>query len=290
MVNWCNHCVDMTQFKNFRGVSHIFLSLATMSKKGTIPANYKMMLEKGDKIYHPGISVDCTILGFHENVLKVLLLKVNQSTKWALPGGFIYKEETIEKAAYRVLQERTGVENIFLQQFNAFGDPHRSDPIIHQNKYQEFGIKIPKDNWLLQRFITIGFYALIDFTEVDLSNEHSKEGAEWIDINKLNNLMMDHEAIVLKALESLRTQLAYLPIGRNLLPKKFTMPELQKLYETILDQKLDRRNFQRKMIGFGILNKLTETRKGGAHKAPFLYTFNDKKYQKALKEGLYGSW
>ena len=280
----------MTQFKKFSRVSQIFLPLSTMAKKGAIPTNLKTTLQKGDKIYQPGISVDCTIFGFHENVLKVLLLKVKQANKWALPGGFIYKEETIDKAAYRVLQERTGVENIFLQQFNAFGDPNRSDATIHQNRYLEYGIKIPKDNWLLQRFVTIGFYALIDFTEVDINDANSDEGAEWIDINKLSNLMMDHEAIVLKALESLRTQLAYLPIGRNLLPKKFTMPELQKLYETILDQKLDRRNFQRKMIGFGILNKLTETRKGGAHKAPFLYTFNDKKYQKALKEGLYGSW
>mgnify|MGYP003343695027 len=101
---------------------------------------------------------------------------------------------------------------------------------------------------------------------------------------------MDHNLIVEKALETLRIQLAYLPIGKNLLPKKFTMPELQKLYETILNKPLDRRNFQRKILGFGILNKLNETRKGGAHKAPFLYTFNDKKYQKALKEGLYGSW
>jgi ADP-ribose pyrophosphatase YjhB (NUDIX family) len=261
-----------------------------MAIKATIPLKQKTLLEKGDKLYQPGISVDCAIFGFHENALKVLLVKIKQVDKWALPGGFIFKNETIETAAYRVLQERTGVANIFLQQFNAFGEPDRSDTSIHQARYLEYGIKIPKDNWLLQRFITIGFYALIDFTEVNLQDADANEGAEWIDITKLSNLMMDHENIVSKALEALRTQLAYLPIGRNLLPKKFTMPELQKLYETILDQKLDRRNFQRKLIGFGILNKLAETRKGGAHKAPFLYTFNDKKYQKALKEGLYGSW
>jgi ADP-ribose pyrophosphatase YjhB (NUDIX family) len=261
-----------------------------MAKKDSIPHNLKNLLEKGDKIYQPGISVDCAIFGFHEHILKVLLLKVTPSKKWALPGGFILKNESIENAAYRVLQERTGVENIFLQQFNAFGDPDRTDATIHQNRYLDFGIKIPKDNWLIQRFITIGFYALIDFTEIKLGKDSFDEDAEWIDISKLSNIMMDHESIISKALESLRTQLGYLPIGRNLLPKKFTMTELQKLYETILDRKLDRRNFQRKMIGFGILNKLSETRKGGAHKAPFLYSFNDKKYQKALKEGLYGSW
>ena len=261
-----------------------------MAKKPPIPNALKVILEKGDKIYQPGISVDCAIFGFHENTLKVLLLKVTPSNKLALPGGFILKNETIDQAANRVLEERTGVANIFLQQFNAFSEPDRSDPNIHHARYQEFGIKIPKDNWLLKRFITIGFYALIDFSEVQIETTIPIEETEWIDVNKLSNLMMDHEVIISKALDSLRTQLAYLPIGRNLLPKKFTMPELQKLYETILGQKLDRRNFQRKMISFGILNKLTETRKGGAHKAPFLYTFNDKKYQKALKEGLYGSW
>jgi len=261
-----------------------------MAKSMSVPSNKKALLDKGDKIYQPGISVDCVILGFHENELKLLLLKVGQSNQWALPGGFIKKNETIENAAYRVLQERTGVQDIFLQQFNVFGAPDRSDARIHQNRYLEYGIKIPKDNWLLQRFITIGFYALIDFSEVNLSAIVSDETAEWIDMNKVSNLMMDHAAIVQKALETLRTQLAYLPIGKNLLPKKFTMPELQKLYETILNEKLDRRNFQRKLLSFGILNRLTETKKGGAHKAAFLYTFNEKKYQKALKDGLYGSW
>jgi ADP-ribose pyrophosphatase YjhB (NUDIX family) len=261
-----------------------------MAKSILIPVNKKAFLEKGDKIYQPGISVDCVILGFHENELKLLLLNIEQINQWALPGGFIKKNETIENAAYRVLQERTGVKDIFLQQFNVFGNPNRSDASIHQNRYLEYGIKIPKDNWLLQRFITIGFYALIDFSEVNLSDIVSDDRAEWIDLNKVNNLMMDHAAIVQKAIETLRTQLAYLPIGKNLLPKKFTMPELQKLYETILNEKLDRRNFQRKLLSFGILNRLNETKKGGAHKAAYLYTFNEKKYQKALKDGLYGSW
>jgi ADP-ribose pyrophosphatase YjhB (NUDIX family) len=261
-----------------------------MSKKNVLPHHLKQVLENGDTLYQAGLSVDCVILGFQENTLKVLLLNIENTNKWALPGGFIKKNEPIEQAADRVLQERTGVQNIFLQQFNVFGDPDRSDARIHQNRYLEYGIKIPKDNWLLQRFITIGFYALVDFSDENLKDVVSDETTAWIDIKKLSHLMMDHEAIVQKALEALRSQLAYLPIGRNLMPKKFTMPELQKLYETILDRKLDRRNFQRKMLGFGILNKLNEIRKGGAHKAPFLYSFNDKKYQKALKEGLYGSW
>lgn len=262
-----------------------------MGKKELLPYGLKQLLEKGDKLYQTGLSVDTVIFGFHENVLKILVLDMQYNHKKALPGGFIKINEPIEDAAYRILQERTGVSNIFLQQFDVFSNPTRSDASVHQSRYKEYGIKLPKDHWLLKRFITIGFFALIDITEVKTSpSQLEAEFCEWIDIHKLDAMIMDHKEIVFKALESLRTQLAYTPIGKNLLPKKFTMPELQKLYETILDQKLDRRNFQRKMISFGILNKLNETRKGGAHKAPFLYTFNDKKYQKALKEGLYGSW
>ena len=261
-----------------------------MPKNNALPSSLKLLLEKGDTLYQTGISVDCVIFGFHEQQLKILLLKVDTVHKWALPGGFIKKTEPIEAAAYRVLQERTGVKDIFLQQFHVFGAPDRSDASIHQKRYLNFGVKIPKDNWLIQRFITVGFYALVDFNKVSIQPSEQEAQWQWMDIEYLNSLMMDHAAIVQKALETLRTQIAYLPIGKNLLPRKFTMPELQKLYETILNQKLDRRNFQRKLLSFGILNRLTETKKGGAHKAAYLYTFNEKKYQKALKVGLYGSW
>jgi ADP-ribose pyrophosphatase YjhB (NUDIX family) len=261
-----------------------------MATKNELPPYLKQLLEKGDLQYQNGISVDCVILGFHEQKLKILLLKMETVNKWALPGGFIKKSEPIEEAAYRVLKERTGVKDIFLQQFHVFGAPDRADASIHQKRYLSYGVKIPKNNWLIQRFITVGFYALVDFNEVKIQSSEQESQCQWIDFEQMNGLMMDHGAIVHKAIETLRTQLAYLPIGKNLLPKKFTMPELQKLYETILNEKLDRRNFQRKLLSFGILNRLTETKKGGAHKAAYLYTFNDKRYQKALKDGLYGSW
>ncbi len=261
-----------------------------MLKNKSLPAPLKQLLLKGGEQLHPGFSVDCVIFGFHDNVLKILLLKLESVKKWSLPGGFVLKNENVDDAAYRVLQLRTGLANIFLQQFYVFGKAQRTEPSVHINKYLEYGIKIPKDNWLIQRFITVGYYALIDYTAVSIKEDSYDTKYTWMDVAKIENLIMDHNLIVEKALETLRIQLAYLPIGKNLLPKKFTMPELQKLYETILNKPLDRRNFQRKILGFGILNKLNETRKGGAHKAPFLYTFNDKKYQKALKEGLYGSW
>ncbi len=263
-----------------------------MSKSTALPASLKQLLVKGNEMFLPSISIDCVIFGFHENTLKLLLLDSAKINKWTLPGGFVLKSEDINDAAYRVLLERTGLKDIYLKQFDVFGQPNRIDVSVHKTTFEQYGSKIPKDHWLIQRFVSVGYFALIDYTNYAIQNDIMNSVYAWKGIEQVKNLPIDHDhgAIIQKALESLRTQLAYLPIGKNLLPKKFTMPELQKLYETILNKPLDRRNFQRKMLGFDILNKLNETRKGGAHKAPFLYSFNDKKYQKALKEGLYGSW
>ncbi len=263
-----------------------------MSKTPVLPASLKQLLVKGNELFLPGISIDCVIFGFHENTLKLLLLDSAKSNKWTLPGGFVLKSEDINDAAYRVLLERTGLNDIYLKQFDVFGQPNRTDASVHKTTFEQYGSKIPKDHWMIQRFVSVGYFALIDYTNFSIQNDPINSVYDWKGIEQVKHLPIEHDhgAIIQKALESLRTQLAYLPIGKNLLPKKFTMPELQKLYETILNKPLDRRNFQRKILGFGILNKLNETRKGGAHKSPFLYTFNDKKYQKALKEGLYGSW
>ena len=152
------------------------------------------------------------------------------------------------------------------------------------------GIKVNKDHWLIQRFITVGFYALVDFAVVIPEPDMNSVSCEWHEIPSISELFMDHKNILDNALETLRLQLNHQPIGYNLLPQKFTMPELQKLYETILDKKLDRRNFQRRMNSFGFVKRLKETRKGGSHKAPFLYSFDLRKYKKALQEGLQGGW
>ncbi len=247
-------------------------------------------IEKGGRLFHPGLSMDCVIFGFHENQLKVLLLKMDHMDQWALPGGFVYKAESLEDAASRVLKERTGINNIFLQQFHVFGDPGRSDKKYHTKRLKSAGYHVAKDNWLLQRFVTVGFYALVEFSHVIPTPDNTSIACEWQHLHDIEELFMDHKQILDKALEALRLQIHHQPIGYNLLPQKFTMPELQKLYETILDKQLDRRNFQRRMNSYGILRRLKETRKGGAHKAPYLYSFNLSKYQKALQEGLQGGW
>ena len=235
------------------------------------------------------ISLDCVIFGFHENDLKVLSLHYKSTKQYALPGGFLRYNESLEDAAKRVLKERTGLDNIFLKQFNVFSDPGRSKINPAVKDLVDSGINVNLA-FLNQRFISIGFYALVEYTKVNPKPDIFSDRCEWISISDNIRLMMDHNMIIDKALELMRSQLNHQPIGYNLLPEKFTMPELQKLYETILGKKLDRRNFQRKILSFKILNKLEERRTGGAYKSPYLYEFNFENYQKALDNGLTGGW
>jgi ADP-ribose pyrophosphatase YjhB (NUDIX family) len=236
--------------------------------------------------YLDHISIDCVVFGFHEGQMKVLLLQPHDETKWLLPGGFVMKPEPIEMAANRILKERTGLDKIFLQQFHVFGDPDRAK--FHHDLYRE---TVPDEqNWFAKRFLSIGYYALVDFFGVVPQPDQFSETCTWRDLDDMPEFLLDHELIFKTALETLRVQLHYQPIGYNLMPKQFTMPELQKLYETILDKKLDRRNFQRRILGFGILNRAEQPRKGGAHKAPYLYSFDLEKYQIALTEGFKGGW
>jgi ADP-ribose pyrophosphatase YjhB (NUDIX family) len=247
-------------------------------------------LANAEKSYMPSLSLDCVIFGFHDNQMKVLLLQLRESDAWALPGGFVFKDEDIELAAVRVLRERTGLDKIFLQQFHVFGAPDRSDLNQTTQILKKYELKAGTRKFFFQRFITVGFYALVDFSSANPAPDSISHSCAWKDLHHIPTLIMDHREILEKALESLRHQINHQPIGYNLLPRKFTMPELQKLYETILDKRLDRRNFQRRMVGYGILKRYKERRKGGAHKAPYLYSFILRKYHLALKEGLQGGW
>ncbi len=240
--------------------------------------------------YLSHISLDCVVFGFHENQLKVLLLHLKHSKEWALPGGFLGTNETLEHAAKRILKERTGLGEIFLKQFHVFSDPERSKINPAMPDLQKSGITFPDESWFRQRFISVGFYALVEFSQVKPKPDVLSDICEWYGLEEIGSLMMDHRQILDKALETLRMQLTLQPIGYNLLPQKFTMPELQKLYETILGKKLDRRNFQRKMLAINILIKLDEVKSGVAHKAPVFYKFDLKNYNQALEDGLSGSW
>lgn len=240
--------------------------------------------------YLHGLSIDCVVFGFHENQLKVLLLKTKGMKKWALPGGFILKDEDVDEAAHRMLQERTKLDNIFLNQFHFFGKADRNQVEFSQSLLDNQLIDQAGYEWMTQRFSTLGYYALVEYSKVDAQPDEFADECQWFSPNELPGLVLDHLEIIEKALIALRLQLKYQPVGINLLPEKFTMPELQALYETILGEKLDRRNFQRKMMSYGILKKLSEQRKGGAHKAPYLYVFDKSGYQEALDQGLKAGW
>lgn len=245
----------------------------------------KKILEKQSKEsfkkYISTLSIDCVIFSFYENSLQVLTVRMKDHPTWALPGGYVKKEENVDDAAIRILKDRTGTENIYLQQFYTFGNLNRSEA-----DFAEYN----DDLWNKQRFISIGYYALAEYSNVSLIIDEYSDAVQWQSIDKLPEFMMDHRIILDKALLTLREQLNNHPIGYNLLPEKFTMPELQKLYEAILGKKLNRGNFYRKILRYDILSKLDECRKGGAHKAPDLYSFDLEKYNSALKEGLKGGW
>lgn len=240
--------------------------------------------------YHPGLSVDCVIFGFHDEKLKVLLLKMKNMGEWAIPGGFVKKDEPVDTAAKRVLHERTGLSNIYLNQFWLFGNLQRHDQSHVDQLINDNVIPTELEQWFRQRFVSLGYFALVEFSEVTPTPDSISEKCEWVSLDNLPNLILDHSQIINKGLNALRDKLRFQPIGKNLLPEKFTMKELRTLYETILGEELDRRNFQRKMLNFDILDRLNEKRTGGAHRAPWLYSFNDKKYNQKIDEGLNTLW
>ena len=235
--------------------------------------------KKAYEMYVPHISVDTVIFGFNGDQLKVLLLKMKFNQQWFLPGGYMKKEENLESAAIRILRERTQLDKIFLQEFAVFSELNRSE-----EAFKDF----PDDLWHKKRFISVGYYALVNHKDVSPIGDELSESCDWIILDELEsqNITMDHKKIIEKALNTLREQISHKPIGLNLLPEKFTLSELQKLYEAILGRTLNRGNFYRKIKNIGILKKLDEKRKGGAHKAPDLYTFDQENYFKILENGI----
>lgn len=229
------------------------------------------------KGFLPGLAIDAVIFGFHQNQLKILLLEYQNTRLLALPGGFIKENENLNDAAKRVLSERTGLTNIYLEQFYIFGDCSRHDPTPLKEIMVGKGLKPENDHWLLRRFVSVGYYALVDFTKAIPNPDALSDQCQWHDLQELPPLMLDHQLIVKKALEILRANLDQKLIAFNLLPEKFTMGELQSLYETVLGKKLLRTSFQRKILNLGILERVDKKWTGGAHKAPYLYRFATEK-------------
>lgn len=235
----------------------------------------------------PGHSVSCVVFGFKDGELKILVLKWKGVNLWTIPIGFIGKNTNLDEAARYVLEDRTGISLPFLEQFYTFGSILRRENSDDKFLLETFKLISPEfSKWVDQRFIGTGYLSLIDINKCTIVQDDISDSCEWISINKLPNLLYDHNEMVEKALERIRIHINYLPIGLNLLPEKFTIKDLQKLYEAILQKELDRGNFQKKMLKLNILTRLEKQLNGGAHKAPYLYEFNKIKYNELLQNGI----
>ena len=238
--------------------------------------------------YLRNVAVDNVIFGYHDKELKILLQRPFAITMWTVTGGYISKTESIEQAAHRIAFSRTGLKDLYLQQFRAFGNPKRVSDNGFNLKFirEKSGMDIPADFWIFDYFVSVGFYTLTEFSQVAFRKSKYEEECKWWSINELPPLIFDHKLIISEALLALRLHIAHYPIGYKLLPKKFTLPEIHALYETILGKKMDERNFAKRLMATGIITKLNETRHIGAHRSPFLYKFNKKEYDRGLKSGI----
>jgi 8-oxo-dGTP diphosphatase len=212
------------------------------------------------------VAVDCIIFGFSRSELSLLLLKRSMEPalgRWSLPGGFVKEHESAEEAASRVLYSLTGLSQLYLDQLKVFTEENR-DPG--------------------ERVMSIAYYALVNVEDYDrdLVLQHN---AYWRNVNDLPELIFDHDEMVQAALKRLRRKASTEPLGFNLLPEKFTVPQLQSLYEAIYGRAIDKRNFRKKIQTMDFLEKSDEKDKSSSKRGAFLYTFNQERYEKAVNQG-----
>ena len=215
----------------------------------------------------PALTVDIVVFALDDEDLQVMLIERDLEPfagQWALPGGFVRVEETLDQAAARELREETGLHDIFLEQLYTFGDVQR-DP--------------------RERIVTVAYYALVNLAGHDVQASTDARNAAWFPVTELPTLAFDHARIVETALERLRGKVRYQPLGFELLPERFTLRQLQHLYEIILGRELDKRNFRKKVLSMGIIKETNEIEKDVAHRAARLFRFDQRAYQKLTRQG-----
>jgi 8-oxo-dGTP diphosphatase len=241
------------------------------------------MSSKNNLELNPRISVDCVIFGFDLNQLKVLVIErsISDSEKQilTLPGDLIYEGENLDIAANRVLFELTGLQTIFLEQVGAFGDTDRLNK--EADKKWLRAVREEPD----ARVITIAYFSLVNIHEYAPQASSFAKSAAWIPLNEIDELAFDHSDILQTALKKLRNKIRIQPLGFNLLPEKFTLSQLQKLYEAILGRELDKRNFRRKMLKLQLVEMLEERQEKVPHKPSQYFKFNETNYNKLIENG-----
>ena len=230
----------------------------------------KRLIEQGGSLFLPHLSVDVVIFGYEAGELKVLLLEMSDD-RWMLPGGYIYKEESVDAAAKRLLLERTGLEQMHLKQFYAFGRPERSFSSEIKKLFADFSLPWRDDLWINNRFVSIGYYALVHLPETRPVAGMFARNVKWFGVDALPALLLDHQEIILKAKTEFQKDLKTYPVAYHLLPAKFTMPELHRVFETVMEKQMDRSRFQKKMFEYDVFQRLEERREGVPHRRPYLY-------------------
>jgi 8-oxo-dGTP diphosphatase len=213
------------------------------------------------------LTVDCIIFGLDDQELKVMLIQRGLPPfegKWALPGGFVRLEETLDEAARRELEEETGLRKIFMEQLYTFSEVDR-DP--------------------RERVVSVAYYALVNLSDHQVQAATDARDAGWFGVHDVPSLAFDHAEILRLALDRLRGKLRYQPVGFELLPKKFTLSELQHLYELVLERTLDKRNFRKRVLAMDLLEETDEVQQDVAHRAARLYRFDERKYRRLAKTG-----
>jgi 8-oxo-dGTP diphosphatase len=232
---------------------------------------------------NPRVSADCVIFGFDLNQLKVLLIE-REAVKgveqcMALPGDLIFEEENLDMAASRVLFELTGLTEIYLEQVGAFGDPDRLT-----NPKDQLWLKEVRQN-PDERVITVGYYSLVNMNNYIPQPSSFAKSASWVPLEEITELAFDHLTILHAAFAKLQEKIRIQPIGFNLLPEKFTLSQLHRLYELILGRELDKRNFRRKMLKLNLVQSLEERQEGVPHKPSQFFAFNVEKYNDLILNG-----
>jgi 8-oxo-dGTP diphosphatase len=251
-------------------------------------AEIQEFFHRGYLDYRPNLTVDCAIFGYHSGELQLLLVKNKLFTKWCLPGGYVRNSETLDQAAARITAERTGIGNLFLKQFKAFGDPGRNNPhsVDEEQLFSLIGLRIGDPGWLAGETASIGFYAITDITNATPEADYLSSECRWFPADQLPPLGFDHDEMAREALFTMRMHLYHFPIGKNLLQQKFTLKEIKAFYEVMSGKQLNASNFPNKLISLGLIVKLDEKRNIGAHRSPAYYKFDEETYNKALQEGL----
>jgi len=241
------------------------------------------MLKKNNSELNPNVSVDCVIFGFDMENLTVLLIDRGENqypgSRMALPGNLIYNDENLDQAANRVLEELTGLKDIYLEQLGAFGNPNRI--CTESDRAWLKSIRAEPE----ARVITIAYVSLVKISDYIPHASSFAQSAGWASIKEIHELAFDHFEILTAAKEQLKRKIKIQPVGFNLLPEKFTLSQLHRLYESILDKPLDKRNFRRKVQKLGILTNLKEKQRGVPHKPSELYKFNEERYLELSQDG-----